>query len=158
MPKGKPWTAEEVKQLKKLIEEGAPIETMMGKLGKSKQAVLKKIERLGLSEVVVAKGYTTTTSLLLPKELPSVEDALKILAAALKESVKSGLDKVEVQRLQVVATLARTYKDLLVDYINYRQIEARLIEMEEKYEHLASQAKGNAPQQNNATVAPAPTG
>ena len=41
------------------------------------------VSRLKL-EVVVAKPYTsvtTTTSLVLPKELPSVEEALKLLAA-----------------------------------------------------------------------------
>ncbi|MDH5687611.1 MAG: hypothetical protein OEZ48_07095 [Candidatus Bathyarchaeota archaeon] len=61
------------------------------------------------------------------------------------------MDKVEAQRLQVVATLARTYKDLLADYINYREIETRLVEMEEKYGRLASQTKGDASQPNNAS-------
>jgi len=46
------------------------------------------------------------------------------------------LDKVEAQRFQVVATLARTYKDLLADYINYYQIEAKLVETEEKIKIL----------------------
>lgn len=54
---------------------------------------------------------------------------------------KPGLDRVEVQRLQVVATLARTYKDLLADYIGYRQIEAKLLELEAKYAKLAAKAK-----------------
>ena len=47
--------------------------------------VKKKCKRLGL-EVVGAKGYETTTSLKLPEELPSVEDALNLLAAALKSA------------------------------------------------------------------------
>jgi len=47
--------------------------------------VKKKCKRLGL-EVVGAKGYKTTTSLKSPKELPSVEDALNLLAAALKSA------------------------------------------------------------------------
>ena len=29
----------------------------------------------------MARGYTTTTSISMPKELPSVEEALKLLAA-----------------------------------------------------------------------------
>jgi len=157
MPKGKPWTAEEVKQLRDLINKDTSIEVIAGRLGKSRNAVYQKCLDLGLrSKEEEAKAYTSS-SLKLPKELPSIEEALRILAAALKASVEPGLSKVEVQRLQVVATLARTYKELLVDYINYRQIEARLIEMEEKYERLASQAKGNASQQNNAPVAQAPT-
>ena len=46
------------------------------------------------------------------------------------------MDKVEAQRLQVVATLARTHKDLLADYVNYYQIEAKLVEIEEKIKIL----------------------
>ena len=54
-------------------------------------------------------GCFSTTNFELPEELPSVEEALRMLAGALKAACKSGLDKVEVQRLQVVATLALTY-------------------------------------------------
>ena len=46
-------------------------------------SAISTCKRLKL-EVVVAKSYTpttTTTSLVLPKELPSVEEALKLLAA-----------------------------------------------------------------------------
>ncbi len=43
----------------------------------------------------------------LPAELPSVEEAQRMLAGVLRASVEPGLDKVEVQRLRVVATLAR---------------------------------------------------
>jgi hypothetical protein len=89
---------------------------------KSPDAIIKKCDRLGL-EVVVGEKFvaaTTTSRLKLPKDLPSVEEALRILASTLRAAKKPSLDKVEVQRLQVVATLARTYKDLLADYINYR--------------------------------------
>ncbi len=68
----------------------------------------------------------------LPAELPSVEEAQRMLAGALRASVEPGLDKVEVQRLRVVATLARAYKEILADYINYRGIEAKLVELEAK--------------------------
>ena len=47
-----------------------------------------------------------------PRELPSVEEALKMLAGALKASVKPGLNRLEVQRLQVVANISKTYKEL----------------------------------------------
>ena len=153
MPKGTPWTIEEEKWLKDLVEAGETAGTIASKLGKSPQAVMKKIGRLGL-KVVVCKHYRkrTTTSLSMPGDLPSVEETLRILAAALQASAQAALDKVEVQRLQVVATLARTYKDLLADYINYRQIEAKLIEMEEKYERLTRKAKGDAAEPDNAAV------
>ena len=66
-----------------------------------------------------------------------MEEALKILAAALKEAAGSGLDKVEVQRLQVVATLARTYKEIVADYVDYREIEKELVKWRARYEELA---------------------
>ena len=42
----------------------------------------QKIRRLRL-EVVGAKGYRTTTSIAMPQKLPSVEDALMGLVAAI---------------------------------------------------------------------------
>ena len=143
--KGKPWTIEDEKKLAELTNAKKPLNVIAETLGKTPEAVRKKIERLKL-EVVdqTLQRWTTTSKLVLPKELPSVEEALKMLAAALKASCKPGLDKVEVQRLQVVATLARTYKELLADYINYRGIEAELAEMKEQCAAFAKKVQGAA--------------
>jgi len=151
--KGKPWTKEQEVKFKQLVEQGETLKAIAAKLGKTEGAIRAKAPKLGL-EVVKKKSPRKffTTSLKLPKELPSVEEALKILAGALKVAAESGLDKVEIQRLQVVATLAKTYKDLLADYINYRQIEEDLLEMRKKYARLAKKAKkakGNAAKPNN---------
>jgi hypothetical protein len=140
MPKGKPWTAEQEKHLRKLMAAKDPLDVIASKLKKSPEAVRKKIERLGL-EVVDLGGLRTTTSLVLPNELPTVEETLKILAGALKGATAAGLDKVEVQRLQTVATLARTYKDLFADYVDYRGIEAELVELRRKYEDLVKKVQ-----------------
>ena len=150
MTRGKPWSVDEEKQLKALVEAKTPLSVIAEKLSKSPDAVSKKCRRLKL-EVVDAKGYRTTTSISMPKELPSVEETLKMLAGALKASCKSGLDKVEVQRLQVVATLARTYEDVLARYVNYRGIEAKLVKMEENYERLLGEkSKDVASKKNDA--------
>ena len=108
-------------------------------LGKTRDCVRMKITRLGLEVVVQGSTElrTTTSKIALPKELPSIEEALKKLAGALNVACKAGLSKVEVQRLQVVATLARTYKDILADYLDYRGVEAELLELKEKYAELA---------------------
>ena len=150
--KGKPWSVEEEKQLKEFSEAKMLLSVIAEKLGKSSDAVNKKCMRLGL-EVVGAKGYRTTTSIVVPKELPSVEEALGKLAGALDAACKPGLDKVEVQRLQVVAMIARTYKDVLADYINYRGIEQKLIEGDAKYAKLlAEKSKGNAAKSDSSVV------
>jgi len=142
--KGKPWNPEEEQQLRDLINAKTSVDVIAVKLGRQPDAIVMKCKRLKL-EVVVGKGFTTTTSIAMPKELPSVEEALLMLAGALKAACKPGLDKVEVQRLQVVATLARTYKDILVDYIDYRGLEAELLEERKENEENSKKSQGIQP-------------
>jgi len=161
MPKGKPWTAHEETQLLQLVKARQPSNIIANKLGRTQQAIMKKIERLGLKKEVVVSvhaGRTTTSELQLPPELPSVEEALKILAAALKAGSEGGLNRTEVQRLHAIANLARTYKELLADYIDYRGIEVKLLEMEEKYAQLAAEKpKNNEIKHNNTQMEQSPT-
>ena len=160
MPKGKPWTAHEEAQLLQLVKARQNSNVIAKKLGRTQQAIMKKIERLDLKEVVVSvhAGRTTTSELKLPPELPSIEEALKILAAALNAGSQSGLNRTEVQRLHAVANLARTYKELLADYIDYRDIEVKLLEMEEKYAQLATQKpKNNENEHDNTKMEQSPT-
>jgi hypothetical protein len=139
--KGKPWSVDEEKQLRELVAAKTPFEVIAAKLGRGRDAVTIKCKRLGL-EVVVANCYsTTTTSLKVPEELPSVEEALLKLAGALEAACKPGLDKVEVQRLQVVASIAKTYKDIFADYLDYRGLEVELVDLREKYEAFSKKSK-----------------
>lgn len=145
MTKGKPWTREQEKELVGLVKAKYSLPVLAEKLGKSKEAVRQKMLRLKLEEVEQNRSVCSTTSQLrLPKSLPSIEEALQMLAGALRMACERGLDKVEVQRLQVVATLARTYKEVFSDYIDYRGVEAHLLELDRKYEELAKAAKDNA--------------
>ena len=85
-----------------------------------------KCLRLGLTQ----KPYSNPSNVPLPKELPSVEETLKKLAMALDIASTPGLDRAEVQRLQLVAKLAKGYKEMLADYLNYRGVEVKLNDME----------------------------
>ena len=76
----------------------------------------------------------------LPDELPSVEEALKTLAALLKALDAPGLERGEVLRLRGILSGAKVYKELLADYINYRGIEAELLELRKKFDTLAKKA------------------
>ena len=69
----------------------------------------QKTRRLKL-EVVGAKGYRTTTSTEMPEELPSVEEALKILVAAMKALETPDLSKTEVLRLRSIIQAAGVYQ------------------------------------------------
>ncbi|MCW4004812.1 MAG: hypothetical protein NWE95_12975 [Candidatus Bathyarchaeota archaeon] len=140
-------------QLKKLIEANTPIDVIASTLKRTPTAILLKCQRLGL----VPSEQVTKANLPLPDELPSVEETLKELAGALKAAKEPGLNKVEVQRLQAIATLARTYKEILADYLSYREVEAKLNDMEAKYAALLEgKSQNNAPQQVSNSVAKSP--
>ena len=132
MTKGKPWSVDEEATLKALADANTPIDIMAAKLKRKPDAVYVKCIRLGLTK----RPVSLVSSVPLPKELPSVEETLKKLAAAFETACTPGLDRVEVQRLQVVATLSKTYNELLADYLNYRGIETKLNDMEVKYDAL----------------------
>ena len=152
MVKGVPWTVEEEASLKALVDAKTPLDVMAAKLGRQTSAVFVKCQRLGL-----ATRQVTAAQIPLPAELPSVEETLKKLAGALDAACAPGLTKAEVQRLQVVATLAKAYKEILADYINYREIEAKLNDMEVKYAALLQQqATGAASEPDSAQVAKNP--
>jgi hypothetical protein len=84
--KGKPWSVEEEKQLRELVDAKASLEVIMGKMHKAVDSVQKKCVRLGLEvEGGGAKKIKTPSSssgLKLPAELPSIGEALKGLVEA----------------------------------------------------------------------------
>jgi len=135
---GKKWTAQEEAELKALVKENTNIDEIAAKIKKTPKAIMTKCQRLGLQ--LQTEGYINT-SITLPSELPSVEEAVKILAGALKASVKPGLSRLEVQRLQVVANISKMYKELVVDYAHYRDVERKLMDMEEQNAQLQKSLK-----------------
>jgi hypothetical protein len=144
--KGKQWTPEEEINLKQLAQAGKDLATIAVHLGRRKEAVAMKCRRLGIEVVVTSKEKVpTTTYLTLPlsKEIPSQEEALKMLAGAFKVATKPGLTKTEVHRLKVISTIARSYDLLLANYVRYRQIEIKLMELEQKYAQLAERTQNN---------------
>jgi len=151
---GKVWTREEEEKLRALAEAGENVDVISAKLGRNRDAVLVKARRLNVRVVGVPLGHTTTSDLKLPPELPSPEEALKVLAAALQASKEKGLDKVEVERLKAVAQLARTYDALLDKYVGYRKIEEELIRLDQKYRELVEREKDRTKEQESSTQSP----
>jgi hypothetical protein len=154
MTRGKPWKANEENALRSLVEAKTPIDVIAVKLGRKPDAVYMKCLRLGLT----GKPETSAPSFPLPKELPSIEETLRKLADALDAASTPGLDRAEVQRLHAVAKLAKAYKEILEDFVHYSEIEAKVNEMEAKYEALSLQSamqsgKDSAAQQVSGSVA-----
>ena len=134
----KRWTTQEETELKALIEANTNVEEIAAKLQKTPGAVIVKCQRLGLQLQV--KGYVDS-SISLPRELPSVQEATKIMAGAMKTSVKPGLNRLEILRLQTVANISKAYKDLAIDLAHYRDIELKLKEMAEQNAQLKQTLK-----------------
>ena len=152
MVKGKPWDIKEERQLRQLVEEGKSVDAICKIMVKTRDAVAQKMFDLKLKAVKEKKtavsGKKTifsSSKLNLPDDLPNVEETLQILGAALLKSAEAGLSKEEVGRLQVVATLAKTYKDAFAEYLDYRGIEARLDKLEDKYGALEKKPKDTSP-------------
>ncbi len=150
MTKGKPWDINEIRMLRQLVKEGKGIDDISHLMVKTSDAVRQKMLDLDLKvlkeeeRVSGEKSRFSSSKLELPSDLPTVEETLKFLAGALRRGVEGGLNKDEVGRLRVVGTLAKTYKEIFADYLDYRGLEERLVELEGKYDALVKKSKANA--------------
>ncbi|MCW4018009.1 MAG: hypothetical protein NWF00_04935 [Candidatus Bathyarchaeota archaeon] len=152
MTKGKPWPAEKEKQLRELVEAKTSLPAMAKVLRKSEEAVRQKIGRLGLEVVEQKKIVCSTTSKeFMPAELPSVEEMLRKMVAAVNALETSALDKSEVLRLRGIITGVKVYQELLAEYLDYRGLEAELLnlrakygELRQKYDALVKKSKDDA--------------
>jgi hypothetical protein len=142
VPKGKPWTFEEVKQLRDLRDQGSKVSEIAMAMGKSEEAVMKKLQRIGLKVVLqgATNGTTTSAEFIVPKELYNVEEALGVLAGAMKALQTPGLAKTEVLRLRSLIQAASVYQVKYAEYVDYRGIEKRLVELTKRYDALVKQA------------------
>lgn len=134
----KRWSSQEEAELKSLLEAGVKVEEIAVRLHKTPGAVIVKCQRLDLQ--LPDEGYLQN-SIPLPRDLPSVEGAVRLLAGAMKTSAKAGLNRLEVQRLTAVATITKTYKELIVDYIGYRELERKVAKVEEDNAQMREKLK-----------------
>jgi len=140
MPKWKKWRNEDIQQLRQLAKQGKGWESIAAEMSRSVEAVQQKARRLGVDVVVTVPANdatTTSTKLVMPEELISVEESLKKLVAAMNELENEKLSKTDVMRLRTLIQSCNLYQMRVAEYINYRRIEERLMEMEAKYERLA---------------------
>ncbi len=103
----------------------------------TRNAVYQKMIDLGLKEEEATIHSTSSSikaKLILPKELPSVEEKLKSLSAALAALETPGLDRDEMMRLRIIILGVKVYKELFVDYVKYCELEAEVSELRRKLE------------------------
>ena len=138
--RGKPWDINEERKLRQLVEEGKDVDEICRVMVKTRDAVLSKMYGLGLKQLKEEDNSSVqrhlSSSFQLPEELPSVEEALKTLSAALKALETPGLDQAEVLRLRSIISGVKVYKEIFADYLDYRGLEERLVDLEGKYASL----------------------
>jgi hypothetical protein len=141
--KGKPWTVEEEKMLRQMVEAHKSVGVIAKSLGKTLESIRMKIRRLGLEEVDQPKSErsTSTSAIVLPKELPTIEETLQMFNAALEGLKKPGIEQSEVLRLRSIIQGVKIYQELFADYLHYREVEAELVELRRCYEELVKKAK-----------------
>jgi hypothetical protein len=147
VPKGKPWTVQNERELRKLREDGKTVSQIAARMNLSEDAVKQKLRRLGLKVVTMQKSSGTTTSeLIMPEELPSIEEALKQLVGAMNALKTPGLSKTEIMRLRALIQTCSLYQHRIAEYIDFRGIEKELFEMKERFEALNMQSRGDVPE------------
>jgi hypothetical protein len=147
--RGKPWPVDDEKDLKDWFTSGITELRVLsfsfeGKY--SENAVYQKLLDLGLlREAEEDRKKQSSTPLNIDSELPSVEDTLKDLHAAVESLKIPGLDKIEVLRLRGIIAGCKEYKKMLAEYMDYLGLEAELLEGRAKIAELRKKASGNAP-------------
>ena len=120
--KGKPWDLEDEKKLIDWYRSGVVSFRVLSfnfEFKYSENAIYQKLLDLGILKEEEANAKKTTSSsstltvkLAMPKELPSIEETLKTLSAALKSLDTPGLEKNDVFRLHCIIAGAKVYKEL----------------------------------------------
>jgi len=143
--RGKAWTVDEELKLKALLEAGLPVPIIATRLSKTEVAVVLKVSRLGLKDDKKGEKMLSSSSsgeLELPVELPTVEEAGKILGGALLAMMRPGVSKEDLRRWKAVADVAWKYKEFMADFLDYRALEERYVELRKKYEDLGAKKNG----------------
>ena len=143
-----------VEEFKRLGCSQSAIPQLSRRFDRSPEAITQKLRRLGLYGLnVVGSRAAITTTFEEVKNLPSPEEVLKIVAAALQKATEPGLGRTELQRLGTIVDLSKEYRDGLREFVNYKVIEAKLIELERKYGELAKErSKDHASKRDSASM------
>jgi len=134
---GKPWTEQEIARLRELWNQTHDLNSIAKAMNKSVEAVRMKLMRLGLrDDEQLQEQRSTTRGSVLPVDIMTHEEVLKILAGAIARLQQPDLEKREVMQLRVLADAAKTYDSLLEKFERWVEIEAKILEMEKRLNDL----------------------
>ena len=148
------WTELDEKQLQDLVADRKSIDEIAVALRRSPEAIFMKLTRLGMaipqrSSVEFAANKVTesaTTTTPMPKleiakleELPTGNEAIGLLWAALRRLQKPDVSKDEAKKLRLIIQGAKSYIHLEADYLlRIRRIESETLS---EWRHLAASWK-----------------
>ena len=154
---------EEERRLRQLVDQGLKAFDIGAEMGKNANAVYEKAKRLGLRVIISRKSEKIITSsdsvsgsglasgsgsdlcagFVLSESggLPSVEQALKFLVAAIGQMGIPGLGHAEVNRLRGIINGVKVYKELFADYLKYKELEQHMVELAGKYPETGKKAE-----------------
>jgi hypothetical protein len=143
-----------IEQFKQSVSDPTVVPQLAKRFNRSPEAIQQKLRRLGVYGLnVVGSRAAVTTTFEATKDLLSPEEVLKTVAAALKKATEPGLGKTELQRLGTIVALSKEYREGLREFVNYQQIDAKLVELEKKYGELAKEkSKDPASKRDTANV------
>jgi hypothetical protein len=116
-------------------------DVLAAQLSRKPEAVRKKLARMGLVVGHEKKNAGTTTTreeeteqetrvrLNIPKELPTIEEILKLQVSAMNALTKGNITKTDIARFKTIIQGTKIYKEMFADYVHYLEIEKELVEL-----------------------------
>jgi hypothetical protein len=130
MTRRKPWSVEEERRMKELLESGSNARQVAVSLGKSFEGVRQKMFRLGLREKSLPElAHSGSSNLPVSRLLPTLEEALIDLYDAIRGLKQPGLSEADVERLRSVILGIKVYKECYVELRRFREAEDRIMEL-----------------------------
>ena len=136
------WTRKEERKLMDLWNKGEHnANVLAAQLNRKPEAVRKKLIRMGLVVGHEKKNAGTTTTreeeteqetrvrLNIPKELPTIEEILKLQVSAVNALGKGNITKTDIARFKTIIQGTKIYKEMFADYVHYLEIEKELVEL-----------------------------
>lgn len=150
MTKGKPWPAEDERKLRDWFNSGVTDLQVLAfsfNCQYSQEAIRQKLIKFDLlkeQQQPKKNECCCSTQLELPDDLPTVEEELRILAAAIDALKNPGISRDEILRLRGIIAGAKVYQERFGEFVGYRKVELQLLEVRKKFEELRKKFEGTA--------------
>jgi hypothetical protein len=130
MARGKPWTDEEIKVLRELVEQGLSAQEIYesGKLPDRTYEAIRK--QLNLGSIVATKQTAIVETIEPAPDALSMEEVVKLFSTAFKQICDlQQVDKLTLERFRIIFQAAKDYGPLLSSFQRWEKIEKQIEEL-----------------------------